>query len=55
MKKLALGIFVSLMATPVLANGSTVDVPEMDAGAAVAAIALLAGAAAIIRERRNRK
>lgn len=43
----------SLAALPALANGA--PVPEMDAGAGIAAIALLAGAAAIIRERAKKK
>ncbi|MEO1243237.1 MAG: hypothetical protein AAFX54_15105 [Pseudomonadota bacterium] len=40
------------MTTPVLAG--TRSVPEMSAGAGVAAIALLVGAAAIIREKMKR-
>lgn len=43
----------SLAATSAMASSN--DVPEMSAGAGVAAIALLAGVAAIIRERTKRK
>jgi len=39
-----------LMASPAFA-GTAKSVPEMDAGAGVAAIALLIGVAAIIREK----
>ena len=60
MKKLFLTMSVALVCSPALAGAPgmpppDMQVPEMDAGAAVAAIALLVGAAAIIRERRNRK
>jgi hypothetical protein len=44
----------ALMTTPAFA-GLPVQVPEMDAAAGVAAIALLAGAVALIRERSRRK
>ncbi len=43
-----------LLAQPALATAPT-SVPEMDVGAGFAAIALLAGAAALIRERSRRK
>lgn len=43
-----------LLAQPAFAT-SSVSVPEMDVGAGFAAIALLAGAAALIRERSRRK
>jgi hypothetical protein len=43
-----------LLAQPALATSPN-SVPEMDVGAGFAAIALLAGAAAIIRERSRRK
>ena len=54
MKRILLIAAASLVASPAFAAVS-VQVPEMDAGAGVAAIALLAGAAAIIRERHKRK
>ncbi|WP_425409482.1 hypothetical protein [Hyphococcus sp.] len=53
MTKIILAALLSLTAAPALANGA--PVPEMDAGAGIAAIALLAGAAAIVRERAKRK
>ena len=43
-----------LLAQPALATAPN-SVPEMDVGAGFAAIALLAGAAALIRERTRRK
>ena len=43
-----------LLASPAFAT-SSVSVPEMDVGAGFAAMVLLAGAVAIIRERRRRK
>ena len=49
MKKYICAAAMIVMTTPVLAG--TKAVPEMSAGAGVAAIALLVGAAAIIRER----
>ena len=56
MKKFILASAIALISSPAWAGtGTQVSVPEMDGGAAVAAIALLVGAAAIIRERRNRK
>lgn len=53
MKKFIYAAALAVMTTPVLASDP--QVPEMSAGAGVAAIALLAGAAAIIRDRMNRK
>lgn len=47
-------VLLSLAVTPAWA-AVTAPVPEMDAGAGVAAIALLVGVAAIIRERSKRK
>jgi len=46
---------VTMMTTPVFASDPHVQVPEMDAGAGLAAIALLVGIAAIIREKSKRK
>jgi len=46
-------VLFSLSASSAMA--SSLEVPEMSAGAGVAAIALLAGVAAIIRERTKRK
>ncbi len=54
MRKFILTSALALFATPVLA-GSNLQVPEMSAGAGVAAVALLIGVAAIIRERSKRK
>jgi len=52
------GVFVimslAVMTAPAFATSPT-SVPEMDAGAGFAALALLAGAAAIVRERSRRK
>lgn len=45
---------LALFALPALA-GRPIEVPEMSAGAGVAAVALLVGVAAIIRERSKRK
>lgn len=45
---------LSMAVTPASA-AVTAPVPEMDAGAGIAAIALLAGVAAIIREKSKRK
>jgi hypothetical protein len=50
MKHALLTAAVALMATPAFA-GVSVAVPEMDAGAGVAAIALLVGIGAILREK----
>ncbi len=56
MNKYLLACAVALMTSPVFASEPPrMDVPEMSAGPAVAAIALLIGAAAIIRERSKRK
>ncbi len=52
MKKFVYAAAMLAMTTPVLAG--TNSVPEMSAGAGVAAIALLVGAAAIIREKMKR-
>ncbi|MHA7871885.1 MAG: hypothetical protein ACX939_06005 [Hyphococcus sp.] len=53
MKKLVYAAVLAAMTSPVLASDP--QVPEMSAGAGVAAIALLVGAAAIIREKTKRK
>ncbi|GJL92903.1 hypothetical protein [Hyphococcus sp.] len=45
---------LALMTGPALATAPN-SVPEMDVGAGFAAIALLAGVAAVIRERTKRK
>lgn len=50
MNKLLLTAAVTLLATPAFA-GRSYAVPEMDAGAGVAAIALLVGIGAIVREK----
>lgn len=71
MKKLALAAALALMATPVLAGGNhngggkhhgciifcrpRPTVPEMDAGAGIAALLLIGGLAAIGREKTRRK
>ncbi|GJL95043.1 MAG: hypothetical protein DHS20C05_14480 [Hyphococcus sp.] len=55
MKKFLLGASLVLLAAPASAAGLDPQVPEMSAGPAVAAVALLVGAAAIIRERSKRK
>ena len=54
MKKFILTASLALLSAPALASDPA-SVPETNAGAGVAAIALLAGAAAIIRERMKRK
>ena len=54
MKKLTAGLLLSFMTSPVLAGTLAGKVPEMSAGAGVAAIALVVGAIAIMRER-NKK
>ena len=54
MRLSALVASMILLAQPALAT-SSVSVPEMDIGAGFAAIALLVGAAALIRERSRRK
>lgn len=50
MKNLILTAALALAASPVLASEPQI-VPEMDVGAGVAAIALLAGVVAIVREK----
>ncbi len=50
MKKLCAFAFFAIMTAPAYA-GVPVAVPEMDAGAGIAAIALLAGVAAVVREK----
>lgn len=54
MKKYIYTAALAMMASPALA-GAPNSVPEMSAGAGVAAVALLVGAAAIIRERNKKK
>ncbi|WP_165793621.1 hypothetical protein [Hyphococcus luteus] len=54
MKRIVMTAMFALTASPVLA-AEPLRVPEMDIGAGFAAIALLAGAAALIRERGRRK
>ena len=54
MKKFITVAALSVMTTPAFA-GTFSEVPEMSAGAGVAAAALLAGVAAIIREKSKRK
>lgn len=49
MSKYLTAVVLGFIATPAFA--STASVPEMDMGAGVAAVALLAGIAAIIREK----
>jgi hypothetical protein len=47
---------LTLMSTAAMAGNKVIpDVPEMSAGAGVAAVALLVGVAAVIRERSKRK
>jgi len=56
MKKLAFGLALAVIASPAFAGVATTPrVPEMSASGAIAALALIAGAAAIIRERSKRK
>ncbi|NOX82873.1 MAG: hypothetical protein GXP06_07785 [Alphaproteobacteria bacterium] len=56
MTKFILAGAFALMSTAALAGKPTdIIVPEMSAGAGVAAIALLIGVAAVIRERTKRK
>jgi hypothetical protein len=56
MAKYTLAGAFALMSTAALAGKPTdIIVPEMSAGAGVAAVALLIGVAAIIRERSKRK
>ncbi len=54
MTKYILAGALAFMSTAAMA-GQAVKVPEMGAGAGVAAVALLIGVAAIIRERSKRK
>ena len=54
MKKYVYAAAFALIANPALA-GTFREVPEMSAGAGVAAVALLAGVAAVIREKSKRK
>lgn len=54
MKKIIYGAILVAMISPAFA-GIQQQVPEMSAGAGVAAIALLVGVAAIIREKTKRK
>jgi hypothetical protein len=55
MTKYILAGALALMSTAAMAGQAKVTVPEMSAGAGVAAVALLIGVAAIIRERSKRK
>lgn len=50
MKRILITAAIALAASPAFA-GTAVAAPEMDAGAGLAAIALLAGMAAILREK----
>lgn len=50
MKKLMLTVVLALASAPAFAS-EPVRVPEMDVGAGLAALALVAGLAAIIREK----
>ncbi|MBL4620669.1 MAG: hypothetical protein JKX88_11295 [Marinicaulis sp.] len=54
MKKIICAAALAAMTSPAFAS-VPIEVPEMSAGAGVAAIALLVGAAAIIREKTKRK
>ncbi len=55
MTKYILAGALTLLSTAAMASIPTHEVPEMSAGAGVAAVALLIGVAAIIRERSKRK
>lgn len=56
MNRIIYGLVLAVIASPALAGAPLPPtVPEMDAAGAIAAFALLAGAAAIIRERSKRK
>lgn len=55
MRLSAFVVGIMLLAPSAFAAAPTYSVPEMDVGAGFAAIALLAGAAAVIRERSRRK
>ncbi len=50
MKRIFCAVTIAMTTSPAWA-GTATAVPEMDAGAGIAAIALLAGVAAIIREK----
>lgn len=54
MNRISIVALLVLASTPALAT-QQVSVPEMDIGSGFAAIALLAGIAAIIREKTKRK
>lgn len=55
MKKFAYAAALAMLAAPAMAGtAQMMEVPEMGAGAGLAAIALIAGVAAIIRERTKR-
>ncbi len=53
MKTISLAALLTAVVTPALAT-QQVSVPEMDIGSGFAAVALLAGLAAIIREKTKR-
>jgi len=55
MTKYFLAGMLTFVSTAAFAGGDNHIVPEMSAGAGVAAIALLVGVAAIVRERSKRK
>jgi hypothetical protein len=55
MTRVVLAGALALISTTAMAGDLWVEVPEMSAGAGVAAVALLIGVAAIIRERSKRK
>ncbi len=57
MKTFFYSLTLAIVASPALAGTSVPppQVPEMSAGGAIAAVALVAGAVAIIRERSKRK
>jgi len=55
MKKIIFATALIAMTSSAFAGNFPNGVPEMDAGAGVAAIALLIGVAAIIREKSKRK
>ncbi len=55
MTKYILAGVLAFMSTTAMASIPMHEVPEMSAGAGVAAVALLVGVAAIIRERSKRK
>ena len=49
-----LGLAMVLLATPALASGQWNDVPEIDALAGAAALAVVGGVVALVRERTKR-